>query len=309
MANGGQQSNSEQVQTQWLPPSSIHYLHILGQEDSDDCYWYCSDNSAYANCNSLSKIQSTDCSVLSSPLCLPKKLQVTEKDGTFIALDNNSLQLMRHLEKLGHCTEVEVEIVPLSKVPPNIITEILDSQKEKYRKECKSRYRKPRQGSKCLNGTNKCNRNLRGNFRCGSRPTKTTKSANTITSTTPPTMATITTTSVSISNGFCLNGANTYLSEQQLRTARMSNTMTVMAPCLRQPITTSTPASQLSLYHLKWNYCCNEQMRTRISNTNSTGNKLSKETVTDTKFGKWEAPLWVFQKKLVILFPVPKWIQ
>lgn len=50
-----------------------------------------------------------------------KKLQVTEKDGHFIALDNNSLKLMRQLESAGQCSQVEVEIVPLRKLPAYIL--------------------------------------------------------------------------------------------------------------------------------------------------------------------------------------------
>ena len=50
------------------------------------------------------------------------KMQVSEKDGHMFALNNSSLQLMRHLERQGKLKQgkIQVEVVPLSKVPLNM---------------------------------------------------------------------------------------------------------------------------------------------------------------------------------------------
>ena len=48
------------------------------------------------------------------------KMQVTEKDGSWFALNNTSLHVMRQLEKQGKIKQIQVEIVPLSKVPRDV---------------------------------------------------------------------------------------------------------------------------------------------------------------------------------------------
>lgn len=45
------------------------------------------------------------------------KLQVSEKNGSWFALNNTSLHVVKELERQGKCSSVQVEIVPLSKVP------------------------------------------------------------------------------------------------------------------------------------------------------------------------------------------------
>lgn len=316
VSGGGSAAGPEPVQTQWLAPSSIHFLRIQGTRGADPDYrWNSDSNGAYGSGkhrarNGLVKVTSPSCEDGAAhpcsmvPLYLPKKLQVTEKNGTFVALDNNSLQLMRHLEKLGHCTEVEVEIVPLSKVPPNIVTEILDIQQHHKRMvaSCAGNKKQQQQASNQKNRSTRTRNERKHHYEknnCNCKPrnmgeqviqcnndelVKCVHTLGTRLGSTP-------TTSTSVMGGgsssaFGINGAtfNTYLSEQQLRAARMTNTMTVMAPCLRQPITTSTPASEMSLYHFKWNYCCSEQVRHQ-TNTTAEDGQSGEDVAAEAKFG------------------------
>ncbi|KAH9406724.1 hypothetical protein TYRP_012982 [Tyrophagus putrescentiae] len=263
---GGHRSATDHVQTQWLAPSAIHFLQIQDQHEGRVGRQmkvagrngglengYCNNNNNNHNNNNNNNNNTRnggyakkDCSndtttVATVPFCLPKKLQVTEKDGSFIALDNNSLKLMRQLERLGHCTEVEVEIVPLSKVPPNVVQEMatmgrVAAKVNSIRKADEMSMRRK-------------SREMSGNVRRNPPPKSTAGS----------TTGTNTATTSSTTTSFSLNGFNTYLSDQQLRSARMSNTMTVMAPCLRQPITTSTPTSDLAMRQFKWHFCCAER--------------------------------------------------
>ena len=294
---GGHKTTNDHVQTQWLAPSSIHFLQIQENGRNDRSY----KQRIYRNGveNGLNNNEngrnnnvknSDDHDLISSvPFCLPKKLQVTEKDGSFIALDNNSLKLMRHLERLGHCTEVEVEIVPLSKVPPNMVQEVgeehsnghLQTELDKKQSRMKCRvngHQHHHHQVKLMTGNNQqiqfassqhnhmsCstpNKNVQRKYEMielkpvilDAKMSEYIESSESSAGT--PTTSTTTTS-------YSLNGYNTYLSDQQLRSARISNTMTVMAPCLRQPITTSTPASDLSMRHFKWHNCCTERQRNR----------------------------------------------
>ena len=225
------------------------------------------------------------CPISTVPFCLPKKLQVTEKDGSFIALDNNSLKLMRQLERLGHCTEVEVEIVPLSKVPPNIVQEIViknnrQNHNRKTRFRCRTaistndqkeyespvcRHRRTQHRSCCAVSSgdteimNKDCLRSRSSIGCECNVNSNNEDTNV--------SSDVNTNTSNSCNSFSLNGHGTYLSDQQLRTARMSSTMTVMAPCLRQPITTSTPSSGHSMRQYKWTHCCNEQDHQQLNRT------------------------------------------
>lgn len=89
----------------WLAPSSIHFLKMHREIIVE------SDESLVIE---LSNKLSNEL-----PMKVPK-MQVTEKDGATFALNNTSLQLMRQLEKEGKLRQIQVEIVPLSKVPFNI---------------------------------------------------------------------------------------------------------------------------------------------------------------------------------------------
>lgn len=335
---GGYRSATDHVQTQWLAPSSIHFLQIQEHDrrvgrlkatvatsvDKNNVF----ENGNISNTQNggyqpKGEINKGDTTIAKVPFRLPKKLQVTEKDGSFIALDNNSLKQMRQLERLGHCTEVEVEIVPLSKVPPNVVQEMgLGDNKNQHqhhqqqrqqrkcedlqtfentKKHCKVQCRAElaqrqlsaktetvksstvkatsehrhlchSQHSHCFRGTNDHSNEITvikhiTESVCDeskSMITKGTESAPTSTCTSLTSISRSTTgantaTTCSTTTSFSLNGFNTYLSDQQLRTARMSNTMTVMAPCLRQPITTSTPTSDLAMRNFKWHFCCAER--------------------------------------------------
>ena len=360
---GGHRSATDHVQTQWLAPSAIHFLQIQDQHEGRVGRQmkvvgrngglengYCNNNNNNHNNNNNNNNNSNnntrnggyakkDCSndtttVATVPFCLPKKLQVTEKDGSFIALDNNSLKLMRQLERLGHCTEVEVEIVPLSKVPPNVVQEMATmgggrqsqqhpqsrrnvdeeeeqgnvgqcSEKSTTKKHCRVRCRAAAQAQRRLSvkptgggGGGGKGAPAEHRYLCSQHSHCCTESKEhrqeveivkssldihqsstvepvastgehasishhspspTNTITISSTTGTNTATTSSTTTSFSLNGFNTYLSDQQLRSARMSNTMTVMAPCLRQPITTSTPTSDLAMRQFKWHFCCAER--------------------------------------------------
>lgn len=325
-------NNQPPMLTQWLPPSSIHFLHLQCDESQTIAakpsnrannvkHWTGhqnnnkQNNGNYSNNNKLLKtgtgirqplnnnletiLQMEDdeiektvghgngSDVSSIPLCLAKKLQVTEKDGSFIALDNNSLQLMRRLEKMGHCSRVEVEIVPLSKVPPNIVKTIFhhhhpkqsNNQHQSLNRFTESSENNSPNNSNTNNGFVSVQINDNDNNNCNSDETK--KRCSTIKSS-PDNCLTCLRKMASSEMEPCSNryieetagtalnkgnqnqckangndlmpvtksvmGAmfgqfNTYLSDQQLRQTRMTNTMVVMAPCLRQPIITSTPSA------------------------------------------------------------------
>ncbi|UXI16264.1 tuftelin-interacting protein 11-like [Sarcoptes scabiei] len=258
-----------------MPPSSIHFLYLRKKIEkanlrNDDCLK-----------NQLDSIVSTG--------ILPKKLQVTEKDGFFIALDNNSLQLMRDLEEMGFCNEVEVEIVPLSKVPPKIVKEIFNvHQKNSSEKRVGRRTNRlienrnqndddDVRGESDKNGgggdgdelnddhqerndrfrkteTKKINPNESDrkstiietkqiSSSISSKPTTT--STKTTTTTTTKTSINMQTVSKIGTVSFLGNYGqlNTYLSDEQMKATRLTNTIVVMAPCLRQPITTSSTIS------------------------------------------------------------------
>lgn len=53
------------------------------------------------------------------PVEIPK-MQVVSKDGAWFALNSSSLHVLRELEKQGKCVRIEVDVVPLSKVPPRV---------------------------------------------------------------------------------------------------------------------------------------------------------------------------------------------
>ncbi|KAI2808028.1 hypothetical protein BLOT_005970 [Blomia tropicalis] len=309
----GHRSTADHVQTQWLAPSSIHFLqiqdndqHIRGHlTSSRNKVIGQSDNTLNNNNNNNNNNNTVNgqcmkkngdhhqpqqhnngCPISTVPFCLPKKLQVTEKDGSFIALDNNSLKLMRQLERLGHCTEVEVEIVPLSKVPPNIVQEIViknnrQNHNRKTRFRCRTaistndqkeyespvcRHRRTQHRSCCAVSSgdteimNKDCLRSRSSIGCECNVNSNNEDTNV--------SSDVNTNTSNSCNSFSLNGHGTYLSDQQLRTARMSSTMTVMAPCLRQPITTSTPSSGHSMRQYKWTHCCNEQDHQQLNRTN-----------------------------------------
>ena len=94
--------------TKWLAPSSIHFLQMHRQLTAG------SDESLVIE---LSHKLGTD----ELPMKVPK-MQVSEKDGQMFALNNSLLALMRQLEKQGKLNQglIQVEVVPLSKVPANI---------------------------------------------------------------------------------------------------------------------------------------------------------------------------------------------
>ena len=375
---GGHRSTTGHVQTQWLAPSSIHFLQIqeaghlyengkpqkrpqnktktstttttatttteppqhsdkikneenLENKVKNNVHPY---TNGYNNNNNNAIAEQLDYldSLPTVPICLPKKLQVTEKDGSFIALDNNSLKLMQKLERLGHCTEVEVEIVPLSKVPPNIVQEIVIShennndyqhQQRKIPNRCKCRtsahfhhhpqfyndndnhnyhYHDPnfKKGLREITNNNRivCKNNAYNKTKTMAESIemkqiiKYSSLSSTSTSLNTTNMALDlgqnlsikhqqatrqhvcqeTATTSTSTTSFSLNGFNTYLSDQQLKSARMSNTMTVMAPCLRKPITTSTPVSDLTMRQFKWQYCCSEKSQQQHHDNQQTEN-------------------------------------
>ncbi|CAG2117857.1 unnamed protein product, partial [Medioppia subpectinata] len=92
----------------WLAPSSIHFLQM------DRQLFVETDDSVVVE---LSHKLSADQLSAKVP-----KMQVSEKDGQMFALNNSSLQLMLEMEKQGKLGDglIEVEVVPLSKVPTNI---------------------------------------------------------------------------------------------------------------------------------------------------------------------------------------------
>ncbi|CAG2164810.1 unnamed protein product [Oppiella nova] len=92
----------------WLAPSSIHFLQMDRQlfVDTDDTLVI-----------ELSQKLAADEWSAKVP-----KMQVSERDGHWFALNNSSLQLMLQLQKQGKLLDglIEVEVVPLTKVPTNI---------------------------------------------------------------------------------------------------------------------------------------------------------------------------------------------
>lgn len=48
------------------------------------------------------------------------KVQVTEKNGFWFALNNSYLHIIKDLEKQGKCAKIRVEVVPLSRVPETL---------------------------------------------------------------------------------------------------------------------------------------------------------------------------------------------
>lgn len=61
------------------------------------------------------------------------KIQVSKKDGEWFALNNTLLHLIRELEKQGKCSAIQVEIVPLTKVPESVQKGmIIDDQKRDH---------------------------------------------------------------------------------------------------------------------------------------------------------------------------------
>ena len=134
--------------------------------------------------------------------------------------------------------------MPLSKVPPNIVKEIFDTHKSKEMIKSKSTLGR-KMSRKWSSSCNGCEAIEMTTLQCTGQESLGEVSSS----------CSQTSTSGTMTTSFSLSGFNTYLSEQQLRAARMSNTVTVMAPCLRQPITTTTPASDLP--HLRcWAHCC-----------------------------------------------------
>lgn len=94
----------------WLSPSSIYFLKVHKQlivdEEKDD-----------NPVNELSRKLAAEELTIKVP-----KMQVSEKDGKMFALNNSTLQLLRQLEKQGKLQNglIQVEVVPLTKVPANI---------------------------------------------------------------------------------------------------------------------------------------------------------------------------------------------
>lgn len=112
----------------WLAPSSIHFLQMHRQLiECDDA----TDDKAVTE---ISRKLAAEELAIKVP-----KMQVSEKDGQMFALNNSSLQLMRHLERQGKLTQgqIQVEVVPLSKVPANIQMAMVTESEEtsKFEKE------------------------------------------------------------------------------------------------------------------------------------------------------------------------------
>ncbi|KAF7493100.1 hypothetical protein SSS_02667 [Sarcoptes scabiei] len=197
---------------------------------------------------------------------------------------------MRDLEEMGFCNEVEVEIVPLSKVPPKIVKEIFNV----HRKNSSEKRVGRRTNRLIENRTQNDDDDVRGEsdknggggdgdelnddhqerndrFRIKTETKKInpnesdrkstiieTKQISSSISSKPTTTSTTTTTTTTTKTSINMQTVskigtvsflgnygqlNTYLSDEQMKATRLTNTIVVMAPCLRQPITTSSTIS------------------------------------------------------------------
>lgn len=285
-------STGEHVHTVWLAPSTIHFLRLQGRgevtnqnedrsnqqsavvvsaQDTESDHLLSEDKveGHYNNHHQQQQTNNDDYENI-LPYTVPKKLQVTEKDGLFIALDNNSLKMMRQMEKMGHCSEVEVEVVPLSKVPPNIVDEIFSqhSHHVHHSAKCKAMKRKAAMATAAaaaaaVSGSRSANQQPQSEQQDRHQQQQHQHHHHHLCqSTSTSVQHPLADASHLASSQFSLNslsssGSNSqlrYLSESQRRSVRMSNTVTVNSPCLRHPITTSTQASDANTRQ----HCCNE---------------------------------------------------
>lgn len=64
------------------------------------------------------------------PTCIKiPPMQVAKKEGAWFALNNLSLHLARQLERRGMCTKVDVNIVPLTKIPQSVQSGMIAERK------------------------------------------------------------------------------------------------------------------------------------------------------------------------------------
>ncbi|GAB6025935.1 hypothetical protein CHUAL_011904 [Chamberlinius hualienensis] len=113
-----------------LAPSDIHYLAGYNQQCYKPDQNLLNSLTSRLTGQSIFKLMSDNCNKnnnvtqhcksdnnnVSVHTFLPK-IQVAERNGAWFSLNSSYLHVFRELERLGKCVLIEVEVVPLSKVP------------------------------------------------------------------------------------------------------------------------------------------------------------------------------------------------
>lgn len=104
LAGGKLTAYQKSARTMILAPSDIHFL-----QDTNNGL-LTPDEGTMADLS---------CRFLQGHERIPK-VQVTEKNGFWFALNNSYLHIIKDLEKQGKCAKIRVEVVPLSRVPETL---------------------------------------------------------------------------------------------------------------------------------------------------------------------------------------------